>query len=353
MSNLQECTFNKDYLSSATILFIENNDNVRFQISEIFLAFFKKVLVAKDINEAIKIYRENRIGIDIILTDVDFPNNGGIEILSEVRKLDWDTPILITTTFSDMNILVKAIKFNLTNYIVKPIQLNTTLKIMADVMKRKMQKKELAAKNNELRQFMAILDSCNIICELDLNFKITSANDSFLINSGFELDDLIGLHFNNKDILHNSETPDLKIIETLQSGKTWTGLSKKLTKDKTLYYTHSTILPIFFNDGRVKKYVEFSTLISKYENEILSLRKHIFLLKSESLKTHSELRKEKEHYAQMAKKLQSQVDDNVNNAQKVLFELYELKKQNNELREKLKFQESRFEEFQATMMSGR
>lgn len=43
---------------------------------------------------------------------------------------------------------------------------------------------------------------------------------------------------------------------------------------------------------------------------------------------------------------------NVNNAQKILFELYELKKQNKELKEKLKMQESRFEEFQATMLSG-
>lgn len=352
MSHLQECTFNKNYLSNATILFIENNDNIRSQVSEIFSAFFKKVIVEKDIKGAIKSYQENRVGIDIVLTDIDFPNDEGIEILSEIRKLDWDTPILITTSFSNMSTLVKAIKFNLTNYIVKPIQLNTTLKIIAEIMKKKQQKKELATKNNELRQFMAILDSCNIICEIDLNFKITSVNDAFLANSGFQIDELIGQNFDASSILQHCETPTDKIIELLKNGKTWVGLSKKLTNQGTLYYTHSTILPIFFNDGRVKKYVEFSTLISKYENEILSLRKHIFLLKSENLKANSELKKEKEYYAKLANSLQKQVDENVNNAQKLLFELYEVKKENGALKEKLKNQENRLEEFQATVLSG-
>ncbi|XOB60895.1 response regulator [Campylobacterota bacterium DY0563] len=352
MSNLQECSFNKDYLSSSTILFVESNENIRSQNYDIFSAFFKKVIVARDVQEAIKFYHENRTTIDIVLTDMDFPNYKGIDFLAEIRKIDWDIPILITTTFSDMNLLVKAIKFNLTNYIVKPIQLNTTLKIISEIIKRKHQKKELATKNNELRQFMAILDSCNIVCELDLNFKITSVNDSFLINSGFDIDELIGLNFTDKLISYNCEVPQSKILELLKSGKTWTGLCKKINKKGALYYTHATILPIFFNDGRIKKFIEFSTLISKYENEILSLRKHIFLLKSENLKTNSELKKEKEYYSKLAKSLQEQVDENVNNAQKLLFELYEVKKQNNILREKLKIQEDRVEEIQINMMSG-
>jgi len=352
MSQLNTCSFDKNYLENTTILFIENNDKIRFETSEIFSAFFKKVFIAKEVEEAVEVYENNKVSIDIIVADVDFPNYKGIDLLLQVRSINWDVPILITTTFSDTNILVKAIKFNLSNYIVKPIQLNTTLKIISEIIKRKQQKKELAIKNNELRQFMSILDSCNIICEMDLDFKITSANDAFLINSEFDFNEIIGIGFNDKQIFKSADATDRKIIDTLRVGKTWVGLCKKLTKQGANYYTHSTILPIFYNDGRIKKYIEFSTLISKYENEVLSLRKHIYLLKSENLKVNTELKKEKEYYFQVAEKLQEQVDENVNNAQKLLFELYEVKKQNRILREKLKVQESRFEEFQATMLSG-
>ena len=352
MSQLQECTFNKDYLASASILFVDNNEKIRFEATEIFRAFFRKVFVAGNMDEALRVFRENRLEIDMILTDIDMPNSSGISLLTEIRRVDWDIPILISSDFSDTNILLKAIKFNLTNYIVKPIQLNTTLKIMSNIMQKKQQQKELAIKNNELRQFMSILDNYNIICELDLNFKITLANDSFLMNSEFELDELIGLEFNHKSLFRHSDVPDFKIKNILMEGKTWVGFCKKLTKDGQFYYTHSTILPIFFNDGRVKKFVEFSTITSKYENEIQSLRKHIFLLKSENLKNNTELKKEKEHYYKLALSLRDQMDDNVNSAQKNLFEIYELKKQNEILKDKLKIQEKRFEEFQATILSG-
>jgi|GEM_PF-5059086 len=352
MSQPLECTFDKNYLASATILYIESDERAREEASEIFVGFFKKVLVASNLGEAIKKFMDNQLHIDIILTDIDMPNETGITVLSEIRKIDWEIPVLVSSTFQDHKLLLKAIKFNLNNYIVKPIQLNTTLKIVSDIMKKKEQKKALATKNNELRQFMAILDSYNIICELDLDFNIKTVNDAFVINSGFEIDELIGRKYNDKQIFCNCESSEIEIKKLLSFGKSWVGLSKKVTKDGNYYYTHSTILPIFKNNGEIKKYIEFSTLISKYENEILALKKHILLLKSENFKTNSELRKEKDYFEQLAKKLQSQVDDNVNNAQKLLFELYEVKKRNNELVEKMKVQEKRFEEFQATILSG-
>lgn len=352
MSQPLECTFDKNYLSKATILYIETNANIREDVSLVFAGFFKKVLVCQTVEDAQKVFTNNRLEIDIVLLDVDIPEFGGIQVLSKIRELDWNIPVLITTNFSDINILLKAIKFNLTNYIAKPMQLNTTLKIISDTIKKIEDEKELAIKNNELRQFMSILDSNNIICELDLNFKIDSANDLFLINSGFGLDEIIGKDFNDKLIFNNSDIPDLEIKELLQKGKTWVGLSKKMTKDGEFYNTYSTILPIFHNNGKIKKYIEFSTLTTKYEKEILSLKKHIMSLKSENFKTNSELKKEKEHYIHLSEQLQKQIDDNINSAQGVVFELYEAKKKNNQLIEKLKIQEKRFDEFQAAVLCG-
>ena len=352
MSQPLECTFDKNYLSKATILYIETDENIRENASSIFAGFFKKVLVCQNIDEAQRVFIDNQLEIDIVLLDVDIPDLGGIKLLSKIRELDWDLPVLITTSFNEINLLLKAIKFNLTNYIAKPMQLNTTLKIMSDTIKKIEDEKELAIKNNELRQFMSILDSNNIICELDLNFKIDSANDLFLINSGFDLDEIIGKEFNDKIIFHNSDISDFEIKELLTKGKTWVGLCKKKTKDGEFYNTYSTILPIFHNNGKVKKYIEFSTLTTKYEKEILSLKKHIMSLKSENFKTNSELRKEKDYYITLSDKLQKQVDDSVNSAQGVVFELYEAKKKNNKLLEKLKIQEQRFDEFQASVLCG-
>ncbi|MBD3830221.1 MAG: YeeE/YedE family protein, partial [Arcobacter sp.] len=240
----------------------------------------------------INVFLENRSEIDIILLDINLPNSTGIELLEEIRKVDWDIPILIVAAFTEVESLLKSIKFNITNYIVKPMQLNTTLKIISQLMEVKEQKRELARKDNELKQFISILDSYNIICELDLEFNITSANDAFLSNSGYELNEVIGKNISDKSMLCSHETQGMKIQDSLLRGNTWVGLSKKVSKEGNFYYTHSTILPIYHNNGKIKKFIEFATLISKYENEILALKKHILILKSENFKAYQELKKE-------------------------------------------------------------
>ncbi|MDD2894664.1 MAG: response regulator [Aliarcobacter sp.] len=352
MSQLVKCSFNKAYLERAKLLYIESEDLTRNEANEIFAVFFKKVLIAKDAEEGLNVFIENRSKVDIILLDINMPNSKGLELLEEIRKIDWNIPVIIVAAFTEVEILLKSIKYNITNYIVKPMQLNTTLKIISQLMEVKEQKKEIARKDNELKQFISILDASNIICEMDLEFNILSANDSFLVNSGYELSEVIGKKINDKAILCNYETQELKIQDSLLKGKTWIGLSKRVAKDGTFYYTHSTILPIFHNDGKVKKFIEFATLISKYENEILALKKHILLLKTENFKAHKDLKSENQFYVDLSNNLQKEIDKSVENTQKYLFELYELKKQNTLLFEKLRTQEKRFEEFQSAVFSG-
>ena len=362
MSQLLKCSFDKAYLEKAKLLFIESEDIARNEATEIFAVFFKKVLIARDCNEGLNIFMENRSEIDIILLDINMPNSKGIELLEEIRKMDWNIPILILAAFNEVDILLKSIKYNITNYIVKPMQLNTTLKIISQLMEVKEQKRELARKDNELKQFISILDSSNIICEMDLEFNIISANDAFLINSGYELNEVIGKKISDKTILCNHQIQETKIKDSLLRGKTWIGLNKRISKEGTFYYTHSTILPIFHNDGKIKKFIEFATLISKYENEISALKKHILLLKTESFKAHKELKKENQDYLELSDTLESEkekskllrkeIDDGVVNRQKLQIELYELKKENNRLLEKLAIQEKRFDEFQSAIFSG-
>jgi two-component system, cell cycle response regulator len=63
---------------------------------------------------------------------------------------------------------------------------------------------------------------------MDLEFNILSANDSFLVNSGYELNEVICKKINDKAILCNYETQELKIQDILLKGKTWIGLSNRV-----------------------------------------------------------------------------------------------------------------------------
>jgi len=141
MSQSLKCSFDKSFLEKARLLYIENDDISRKEASEIFSVFFKKVFMAKDSSEGLNIFHEHRGEIDIILLDINMPNSSGLELLEEIRKVDWEIPILIIASFTEVDALLKSIKFNITNYIVKPMQLNTTLKIISQLMEVKDKKK--------------------------------------------------------------------------------------------------------------------------------------------------------------------------------------------------------------------
>lgn len=58
----------------------------------------------------------------------------GIEFITEVRKEDDETPVLVVTAFNDVSLLIKVIKLNVSDYIVKPMQMNATLKILNKIL---------------------------------------------------------------------------------------------------------------------------------------------------------------------------------------------------------------------------
>ena len=201
----KECTFKKEFLANTTLLYVEDDEKVRTEASEIFQGLFKEVFIGNDGEEGLALYKANKPKIDIILTDINMPKLSGLDMLEHIRQIDWEVPVLITTGFNEPDTLIKAIKFNVTNYIIKPMQLNTTFKIISNIMEDKERQKELKIVENELQQFMSILDSQNLICEFDIEDNITYVNDLYITASGYNMDELLKLK--HKDLNHPN-TPD-------------------------------------------------------------------------------------------------------------------------------------------------
>lgn len=359
-SNLR-CSFKKEFLETTTILYVESNASIRNEASEIFDGFFKTVIVAVNGKDALEKFVKFHNKIDIIFTDIHLPDISGLEVLEEIRKIDWDIPVLISTAFEKAEVLLKLIKFNVTNYIAKPIQLNTTFKIISLLMEEKQRKLDHKRNEYELKQFMSILDSINLVCEINLDGFITYANDLYLMTSGYTLDELSKM--SHKMItIENSECENFDDAQkSISKGEVWSGERKKNTKDGKVYYTFSVILPIINNNGQIQKYIEFATLTTKYKTEILMLKKHIITIKTSNFKNDLETKntkkeleeltrkyeeKEKLHLS-ICQKYQRKIDDGVDNAQQTLFELDKNKKKILELEEKLLAQEKRFEQFQS------
>lgn len=291
-------------LNQSKILYVEDDSLIRNETLSILEKFFKKVYVAQDGKEALESFHQNRENIDVILTDINMPNMDGIELITEIRKESDELPILVVTAFNDVSLLIKLIKLNVSDYILKPMQMNSTLKVLDKILTNRLNKKIVLKQKNELQIYKDILDKENLISETDTKGIITYVNDIFCEISGYSKEELIGI---NHNIVRDPDvSPKIfeNMWEIIQSKNVWKGKVKNRAKDGTPYYIKATIFPILDEDGNIEKYVGSSFLITEDEEEKHKLKKYIMHQKSQQIKHEKRLQEEFDdalHYAKMQK----------------------------------------------------
>lgn len=71
-----------------------------------------------------KTYAEKRQPFDLIFCDWNMPSMTGIDLLKAVRKsttLFKDIPFILVTTDSEKEKVIEAVKYKVTDYIIKPV----------------------------------------------------------------------------------------------------------------------------------------------------------------------------------------------------------------------------------------
>ncbi len=81
------------------------------------------VLTADNAESALSIFRSK--GPDIVLTDIKMPGMDGIELLREIKKERPDTEVIMITGHGDMDLAIKSLKYEATDFVIKPIHVNT------------------------------------------------------------------------------------------------------------------------------------------------------------------------------------------------------------------------------------
>lgn len=103
---------------SLTVLFVDDEQEIRDLMQNVLSFEVKKVVVAQDGEEAYKLYKE--IKPDIIFSDYHMPKMNGIDFIRKVRQNDRTTRVIMLTAHSDVDVLLKATELHLTKYLLKP-----------------------------------------------------------------------------------------------------------------------------------------------------------------------------------------------------------------------------------------
>ena len=108
-----------EILKQIRILYVEDDKDIRTVLSRGIGRKVKEIEVASDGEDGLKKYITFKP--DIIITDIKMPNMDGLKMCSEIRKLDKEIPIIVTSAHGESDILLEAIDVGITGYIIKPI----------------------------------------------------------------------------------------------------------------------------------------------------------------------------------------------------------------------------------------
>jgi two-component system, cell cycle response regulator len=173
----------KNALKELTVLYVEDEESVQLTLATILRRRFKEVITANDGQAGLDIFQEKAKEIDLVITDISMPRLNGLKMAREIKRINKAMPIIITTSYNDVNMMSKSINaVHVDGYLTKPIDQTQLDQILIDAT----QKHELYCHDEEtldLHSFMEMQE--NMVVILNHQNQFIEVNSSFLDFIGF------------------------------------------------------------------------------------------------------------------------------------------------------------------------
>ncbi|HQW58123.1 MAG TPA: response regulator, partial [Gammaproteobacteria bacterium] len=149
---------------TANILVIDDDPILRKSIKDYFEDSGFTVIEAENGQVGLEIFKNQKP--DLIVTDLQMPVLGGLEVLSAVTKASPETPIVVISEAGGLNDVIKALRIGAWDYLTKPIvQIPVLEHAVCRALERsrlieenRIYKRELELANQALKKSLDILE---------------------------------------------------------------------------------------------------------------------------------------------------------------------------------------------------
>ncbi len=127
----------KKYSKDISILFVEDDINIRNETQELLEEIFSLVHVAVDgkdgLEKYINFYKENGHHYDVVLSDINMPNMNGIDLIKAIYKQNSKQLTLVLSAHNENEYLMELINIGIRQFILKPLDYNNFLDVIYKV----------------------------------------------------------------------------------------------------------------------------------------------------------------------------------------------------------------------------
>jgi len=157
-------------LKALSVLYVEDDDDIRPQL-ELFLSrWVGNLLVATNGKEGLEKYVAHQP--DLVITDIQMPAMDGLAMAEEIKRLAPTTPILVTTAYSDQDYFLRAFDIGIDKYVLKPVNTDILLATLANSAQPLLQHREIEQKNHELAEQAAKLQAYHDHAEEEMHITL-------------------------------------------------------------------------------------------------------------------------------------------------------------------------------------
>ena len=125
---------NLEQLNQLTLLYIEDDNEIREKYYQSLKLLFKTIYQAVDYQEALEIYTTK--SPDIMLVDINLGALSGIDIVKKIRETDINIPVVFLTAHYDNKYLLEVANLQIDGYIVKPLDIDKLQNAMENCLKK-------------------------------------------------------------------------------------------------------------------------------------------------------------------------------------------------------------------------
>jgi len=115
------------------------------------------VLEGNNGREGLEIFKREKP--DLVLTDLQMPEMGGLEVLAEISKIDPDIPVIVVSGVGDMNDVINALRLGAWDYLTKPV---SDLAVLEHAVCKSLERSRLIKENHlyqeKLKKYLETLE---------------------------------------------------------------------------------------------------------------------------------------------------------------------------------------------------
>ncbi|EAL7594188.1 DNA-binding response regulator [Campylobacter jejuni] len=110
------------------ILVVEDEIKTRESLINVLSERFSKVIGAQNGDEGLKKFKKFKP--DLVITDIAMPIMDGLDMAREIKEISDDVPIVVLSTYSEKERLLRSIDIGIDKYLIKPVDIEELFKVL-------------------------------------------------------------------------------------------------------------------------------------------------------------------------------------------------------------------------------